>query len=99
METAELAPLQWFCKHVTKRILCWAIFHRKLLCLDVVHHKEILDIDVVGTVTSTRLQAILFKQDGALIILKHLILVHVIFLCIEEVSSPKNKRHNIVDPN
>jgi hypothetical protein len=53
---------------------------------------------VVGTAT-TRLQAILFKQDGALIILKHLILVHVISLCIEEVSSPKNKRHNIVDPN
>jgi hypothetical protein len=55
MEMAELvAPLQWFCKHVTKHILCRAIFHCKLLCQDVVHHKEISDIDVVGMATTRR---------------------------------------------
>jgi hypothetical protein len=98
MEMAELTTLQWLGEHVTELFLGRAIFHRKLFCLDVVHHKEISDIDVARTATA-QLPTILFKQDGAFIILEDLILVHAIPLCIEEVSSPKNKRHNIIDPN
>lgn len=71
----EEAPLQWLSKQIGKHLTSGAIFNHQLLRLDPVRDKEIPNVKVTRP-PATRPATILFQQDGALVVLENLVLLH-----------------------
>ena len=68
MELDKGSTLKWFGQKIVNHFLCWAVFHDEITMVDVVSNKEVAHIEM-SCMLGTQQSAILFEEDGALVIL------------------------------
>ena len=94
-ELFKLGPLEWFCEEVGDHISGGTILDRDLLGCDSISHKKISDVNMAGSFAAGTL-TVLFKKDGALIVLIDNVLRRVVTLRGEEILSPQHLWHDVV---
>ena len=93
----EQTALQRFGEEVSFHLLGGTVSNFYFLALDTVSDKEVADVDVFCPL-ATGLSVVL-KKNGALIVLIDGGWTNMVALCLDEVPSPQDSCHHIIDSN
>ena len=97
-ELLKLGPLEWFCEEVGDHISGGTILDGYFFGCNSISHEKISDVNMSGPFAAGTL-TVLFKKDGALIVLVDNVLRRVVTLCGEEIPSPQHLWHDVVYAN
>jgi hypothetical protein len=97
-EFLKLGPLKRFYEEVGGHISGRTILDGDLLGCNSISHKKVSHINMTGSLATGTL-TVLFKKDGALIVLIDNVLRRVVTLCGEEVLSSQHLWHDVIHAN
>ena len=98
LELDECSALQWFGQEIGNHLLSWAVFHDEITMGDVVGDEEVAHVKM-SCVLGTQQSAVLFEEDGAMVVLMEGGFFEIKTLSMEKTVGPKQNGHGVVSHN